>query len=131
VLSHKLAELEKWNEERRAAAAYYQEALAGIGDLRLPPVATGSQPVWHLYVVRTADPESLATSLRERGVGGGRHYPDPVHLTGAYAYLGYGAGAFPVAEALARECLSLPMFPGITEQQLDRVAEGVRALFDG
>jgi dTDP-4-amino-4,6-dideoxygalactose transaminase len=131
VLSHKLAELEKWNEERRAAAAYYQEALAGIGDLRLPPVATGSQPVWHLYVVRTADPESLATSLRERGVGSGRHYPDPVHLTGAYAYLGYGAGAFPVAEALARECLSLPMFPGITEQQLDRVAEGVRAFFDG
>lgn len=131
VLAHKLAELDEWNVERRAAAAYYQEALAGIGDLRLPPVAPGSDPVWHLYVVRTADPETLGTSLREHGVGSGRHYPDPVHLTGAYAHLGYQAGAFPVAESLARECLSLPMFPGITEQQLDRVVDAVRSFFDG
>ncbi len=81
--------------------------------------------MWHLYVVRTADPEALATFLRERGIGTGRHYPEPVHLTEAYARLGYRPGEFPVAEALARECLSLPIFPGITEPQLEAVAGGV------
>ena len=131
VLTHKLPLLNAWNGERRAAARHYGEALRGVGDLRLPPVAQGSDPVWHLYVVRTADPEAMATFLRERGIGTGRHYPDPVHLTEAYGGLGYRSGQFPVAEALARECLSLPMFPGITEAQLEAVAIGVRAFFGG
>jgi dTDP-4-amino-4,6-dideoxygalactose transaminase len=131
VLSHKLPWLDGWNEQRRAAAAFYAEALAGVGDLRLPAIASGSAPVWHLYVVRTADPTALALFLRERGVGTGRHYPDPVHLTDAYRSLGYAQGEFPVAEALARECLSLPIFPGIEEEQLAAVVEGVRSFFDG
>ena len=131
VLLHKLPLLDRWNDERRQAARYYAEALAGVGDLVLPPVARGSSPVWHLYVVRTADPETLATSLCEHGIGTGRHYPEPVHLTAAYGHLGYRRGEFPVAEALARGCLSLPIFPGITEAQLETVAAGVRAFFDG
>jgi len=131
VLSLKLPLLDGWNEQRRVAAAYYEDQLAGMGDLRLPPTATGSAPVWHLYVVRTADPGALALYLRERGVGTGRHYPDPVHLTDAYAWLGYREGDFPVAEALSRECLSLPIFPGISEAQLAAVVEGVRAFFNG
>ena len=131
VLLHKLPLLDRWNEERRQAAYYYAEALAGVGDLVLPRVARGSSPVWHLYVVRTADPETLATSLREHGIRTGRHYPEPVHLTAAYGHLGYRPGEFPVAEALARECLSLPIFPGITEAQLEAVAAGVRVFFDG
>jgi len=131
VLSRKLTYLDEWNGQRRAAAAFYGEALRGVGDLALPPVAAGSHHVWHLYVVRTAKPEELAVFLRERGIGTGRHYPYPVHLTDAYAALGYRAGAFPVAEALCRECLSLPMFPGISEAQLTAVADGVRAFFDG
>ena len=131
VLSHKLPELDAWNDRRREAAAFYTDALADVGDLRLPPVAADSAPVWHLFVVRTGDPEALATWLRERGIGTGRHYPHPVHLTDAYAPLGYRAGEFPVAEALARECLSLPMFPGITEQQLAAVCDAVRTFFDG
>lgn len=131
VLSHKLPWLDGWNEQRRTAAAFYAEALAGVGDLRLPTIASGSAPVWHLYVVRTADPTALALFLRERGVGTGRHYPDPVHLTDAYRSLGYRQGDFPVAEALARECLSLPIFPGIEEEQLAAVVEGVRSFFDG
>jgi dTDP-4-amino-4,6-dideoxygalactose transaminase len=131
VLSHKLPALEDWNDQRREAAASYTDALSGVGDLRLPSVAEDSTPVWHLYVVRTSDPEALATWLRERGIGTGRHYPYPVHLTGAYASLGHRAGDFPVAEALARECLSLPMFPGITEQQLAAVCDAVRTFFDG
>jgi dTDP-4-amino-4,6-dideoxygalactose transaminase len=130
VLLQKLAQLDAWNEQRRAAAAYYGEALAGIGDLTLPPVAPGSEPVWHVYVVRTADPEGLATFLRERGIGTGRHYPHPPHLCDAYASLGYRRGHFPVAEALADECLSLPIFPGIREEQLDAVSTAIAAYFD-
>jgi dTDP-4-amino-4,6-dideoxygalactose transaminase len=129
VLAHNLPHLERWNDERRQAAGWYAEALAGTGDLRLPPVAPGSDPVWHLYVVRTADPESLGEHLRREGIGVGRHYPVPVHLSPAYAHLGHGPGAFPVAEAIARECLSLPIYPGITESQVGRVADAVASYF--
>ena len=131
VLEHKLPLLDGWNDDRRDAARFYGEALDGVGDLALPPVPAESSPVWHLYVIRTARPEALATFLRERGIGTGRHYPEPVHLTAAYAHLGHRPGEFPVAETLARECLSLPIFPGITEQQLGAVVDNMRAFFDG
>jgi dTDP-4-amino-4,6-dideoxygalactose transaminase len=131
VLEHKLPLLDEWNRQRRDAAARYGELLAGVGDLVLPAVAAGSEPVWHLYVVRTAEPASLAAFLRARKIATGRHYPDPVHLTSAYAQLGYAAGDFPNAEALARECLSLPIFPGITQSQLETVAVAIRGYFDG
>lgn len=129
VLELKLRLLDGWNEERRAAARFLSEGLATVGDLVLPAVAPGSEPVWHLYVVRTADPDRLGAFLRERGVASGRHYPEPVHLTKPYAGLGYASGAFPVAELLARDGLSLPIFPGISEAQLTAVVEGVRAYF--
>ena len=129
VLLHKLPLLDGWNEQRRQVARFYGQALAGVGDLTLPPVPEGSDPVWHLYVVRTESPERLAGFLAERGVGSGRHYPEPVHLSAAYADLGYRAGAFPVTEALAGETLSLPIFPGMSEEQLDAVADAVRAYF--
>ena len=111
------------------AATARRWSASAISDCRRCPLT--ANPVWHLYVVRTADPERLAVFLRERGIGTGRHYPEPVHLTGAYAGLGYREGEFPVAEALSRECLSLPIFPGITEAQLDAVVAAVRAYFDG
>ena len=100
-----------------------------MGDLRLPPVAAGSDPVWHLYVVRTRDPEALASHLEARGIGTGRHYPEPPHLSQAFAWLGYGAGSFPVTERIAREVLSLPLFPGITEAQLAAVTEAIADYF--
>jgi len=131
VLARKLALLDGWNDDRRQVAMFYREALNGVGDLVLPTVVAGSDPVWHVYVVRTAAPDGLAAYLRERGVGSGRHYPAPVHLTTAYDYLGHRPGEFPVAEALARECLSLPIFPGITEMQLAYVVDCVREFFDG
>jgi dTDP-4-amino-4,6-dideoxygalactose transaminase len=131
VLLRKLPLLDGWNEERRATAAFYAARLDGVGDLVLPPVPQGSEPVWHLYVVRTADPDALAAFLAERGVGAGRHYPQPPHLTNAYAWLGHRRGAFPVAEALADECLSLPVYPGIGEARLDAVATAVEAFFRG
>jgi dTDP-4-amino-4,6-dideoxygalactose transaminase len=129
TLLAKLPLLEEWNAERCAIAALYHEALADVGDLTLPGVPPESSPVWHLYVVRTADPDGLAGHLTQTGVATGRHYPEPPHLSRAYAELGYREGAFPVAEAIARSCLSLPVFPGMTESQVLRVVEGVSSWF--
>jgi len=129
VLSHKLPLLDGWNEDRRAQARYYSDALDGVGDLKLPRVAPDSEPVWHLYVVRTAEPPRLAEFLQERGVATGRHYPEPPHLSKAYAHLGHREGSFPVAEAMGRECLSLPVFPGLRDEQLEAVVAGVEAFF--
>jgi dTDP-4-amino-4,6-dideoxygalactose transaminase len=131
VLLRKLPLLDGWNRRRRAVAAFYRHALAGIGDLRLPPVPPGSEPVWHLYPVRTGRRDELAAFLRERGIGVGMHYPEPPHLSAAYAGLGYRPGEFPVTEALARELLSLPIYPGISEAQLQTVVGAVAAYFDG
>jgi dTDP-3-amino-3,4,6-trideoxy-alpha-D-glucose transaminase len=130
VLLRKLPHLDEWNAQRRAAADLYAEGLAGIGDLILPDVGDRGQ-VWHLFVIRTADRDGLAEHLGDRGIGSGRHYPEPPHLSAAYAHLGFGPGAFPVAERLAEDGLSLPIFPGITEAQVEQVVEGVRAWFDG
>jgi dTDP-4-amino-4,6-dideoxygalactose transaminase len=131
VLTRKLPRLDDWNESRRAAARYYSERLDGVGDLRLPPTPYGSDPVWHLYGIRTADPGRLAEHLAAAGIASGRHYPKPPHLTLAYASLRLRRGAFPIAEALADEGLSLPIFPGMTEEQLASVVGSVREFFDG
>jgi dTDP-4-amino-4,6-dideoxygalactose transaminase len=131
VLVRKLAYLDAWNDERRVVAERYLEALTGVGDLVLPPVAEGSKPVWHVFVVRTGDPEGLAEHLRAEGIQTGRHYPQPPHLSGAYSELGYAPGAFPISERLARECLSLPIFPGMRESEVARVVESVRSWFAG
>jgi dTDP-4-amino-4,6-dideoxygalactose transaminase len=129
VLLHKLPHLARWNEERRVLADAYRERLDGVGDLRLPPVPTGSDPVWHLFVVRTASPERLQAFLADRRVGTGRHYPEPVHLADAYAWLGIRAGAFPVSESLARKVLSLPIL-GMTLDQVDAVVDAISDYFD-
>jgi dTDP-4-amino-4,6-dideoxygalactose transaminase len=129
VLLHKLPELERWNEERRSVAQAYTSVLEGIGDLVLPSVPEGSEPVWHLYVVRTAAPERLAAFLGERGIGSGRHYPEPAHLSPAYRWLGYERGSFPVTERLAGELLSLPIFPGMSEEQVDAVVRAISEYF--
>jgi dTDP-4-amino-4,6-dideoxygalactose transaminase len=129
VLNLKLPLLDGWNASRAAAATWYGDSLSGIGDLVLPAVAPHSSPVWHLYVVRTADPDGLAECLRARGIGTGRHYPVPAHLAPAYAGLGFREGAFPVAESLSRACLSLPMFPGIEQSQVAAVADAIAQYF--
>src|SRR3954469_3605256 len=129
VLSQKLPLLDGWNDQRRAAAALYSEALADVGDIELPAVAPNSDPVWHLYVIRTADPQALALHLRDRQVGSGFHYPEAAHLSKAYRGLGHGSGLFPLAEEGAGRVLSLPMFPGITGSQVEAVVEGVRSYF--
>ena len=129
VLLRKLPLLDEWNAGRRTVAEWYRQALADVGDLILPAVGAGSDPVWHVYVVRTRDPLALADHLRAHGVQTGRHYPEPPHLSSAYADLGYGHGAYPVAEALGREVLSLPMFTGMTAQQVETTAAAIADFF--
>jgi dTDP-4-amino-4,6-dideoxygalactose transaminase len=131
VLLRKLPLLSAWTEERRAIADVYSEALAGVGDLRLPPVPPGSKPVWHLYEIRTRRADELAAFLAGRGIETGRHYPTPVHLTPAFAHLGYGPDAFPVSEALAVELISLPIYPGLGDDRLGAVLTAIREFFDG
>jgi len=131
VLRHKLPHLDEANESRHTAAAFYAHELEGVGDLLLPQILPGSAPVWHLYVVRTAGRDRLAEFLRNRGIGTGLHYPQPVHLAPAYAWLGHRDGEFPVAEQLARDVLSLPMFPGISEEQLQTVVVAICEYFAG
>jgi dTDP-4-amino-4,6-dideoxygalactose transaminase len=129
VLGHKLPLLNGWNDDRRAAAGYYSAALEGVGDVRPLPVPEESDPVWYLYPLRTDSAERMQAFLSERGIGTGRHYSQPPHLSAAYASLGHGRGSFPVAEALSDQLVSLPMFPGITEAQLARVVDEVREYF--
>ena len=130
VLSEKLRLLDDCNERRRVAAAAYCDKLAGVGDFTLPTEVEGSHHVWHLFTVRTADPVALGDHLASRGISTGRHYPEPPHLSPAFAHLGYREGSFPVAEAIARETLSLPIYPGISEEHVDLVARGVTSYFD-
>jgi len=129
MLAEKLPLLDEWNELRREAAQYYTRELAGLDAVTIPTVPEGSNPVWHLYVIRVADPVALAAFLADRSIQTGRHYPEPPHLSQAYSHLAYREGSFPVAEALGRECLSLPVFPGMREEQLEAVAAGVEAFF--
>ena len=125
VLRAKLARLGAWNEARRAAAARYDELLAGLDVVR-PVTAPGNVHVWHLYVVRVpARRDEVLGKLNADGIGAGIHYPVPVHLTPAFAHLGYGFGAFPHAERAATEILSLPIYPQITANQQEIVVNAL------
>jgi len=132
VLNAKLARLAGWNQLRRDAADRYAQLLVDVPDVRVPVTADGNVHVWHLYVVRVPKRYDVLAGLQQRGVGAAIHYPHPVHLHPAFAYLGHGTGDFPVAEIAADQILSLPIFPGITEEQqvtvVDALRETVRTL---
>jgi dTDP-4-amino-4,6-dideoxygalactose transaminase len=123
VLSAKLKRLDTWNRERREAAARYDALLAGVDGVRLPVTLEGNEHAWHLYVIRVDRRDEVLRRLNENGVGAGIHYPVPVHLQPAFRSLGHAAGSFPVTERSADQILSLPMYPGITAAQQERVAE--------
>jgi dTDP-4-amino-4,6-dideoxygalactose transaminase len=127
VLSAKLRRLEGWNAARRAAAARYDELLSGLADVGLPRTLMGNEHVWHLYVVRVPDRDRVLKELHAAEIGAGIHYPVPVHLTPAFAYLGYTGGAFPNAEQAAGQILSLPLFAEITAEQQERVTSALSA----
>jgi dTDP-4-amino-4,6-dideoxygalactose transaminase len=124
VLRVKLRYLEEWTEARRAHAAAYNQVLSDCG-LQLPAEAHGNRHVYHVYAVLSAQRDQLHEALNARGVQTGIHYPIPVHLMPAYADLNYQRGDFPVAERIADEELSLPMFPELTEAQIAGVSEAI------
>lgn len=114
VLRAKLRRLDNWNAARRAGAARYSEQLAEVPGVRVPTVRPGNEDVWHLYVVQVDERARVLAELTAAGIGAAIHYPTPLHLTAAYAGLGYRQGQFPVAEAAGDRILSLPMFPHLT-----------------
>ncbi len=120
ILGVKLRHLEAWTEARRAHAHRYTQLLNAIG-ARTPAELPHVRHVYHVYAVRSAERDELQKVLNAAGVQTGIHYPIPVHLQPAYADLGYRAGDFPQAEAAAREVLSLPMFPEMTDAQIQEV----------
>jgi dTDP-4-amino-4,6-dideoxygalactose transaminase len=122
VLRVKLRALPGWNARRAAIAARYSAALPALA----PQVPAWAGPAWHLYVIRVTNREHVRTVLREAGIHTGVHYPVPLHLQPAYRDLGYGAEAFPVAEAAAREVLSLPLYPELSDADADRVIDALR-----
>jgi len=130
VLRVKLRHLEKWTEARRAHAARYRALLPGCG-VEIPAEAAGARHVYHVYAVRSARREAIMKGLGEQGIQTGIHYPIPVHLQPAYADPAYGPGTFPHAEKAAAEVTSLPMYPELTEAQLQLVADGLRGLAHG
>jgi dTDP-4-amino-4,6-dideoxygalactose transaminase len=128
TLGVKLAHLEKWTNERRRVAHHYHELLKDT-PLQLPHEASYAQSAWHLYVVRHPRRDELKKFLDDNGVGCALHYPLPLHLQKCYANLGHKAGDFPLAEKAARECLSLPIFPELTDAQIQRVATVIKKFF--
>ena len=127
VLSAKLRRLAGWNASRRAAAARYDDLLAGIDEVVRPRTLPGNEHVWHLYVVRVPNRDQVLKELQAGGIGAGIHYPVPVHLTPAFAGLGYPEGSFPVTEQAAGQLLSLPLFAEISPAQQARVADALKS----
>jgi len=130
-LRAKLEYLDGWNAQRRRVAQWYRQALADVTDVVLPQEVPYGEHVYHLFVVRTPDRDALRQHLADHDIGTGLHYPVPLHRQRAYAHLGLPEGMLPVTERTAAECLSLPMFPEMTEGQVGRVAEVVRDFFRG
>ena len=126
VLGVKLKYLEAWTEARRSHAAEYTRRLTGTA-ASAPTERPASRHVYHQYVVRVPERDAWRAALTEAGVQTGVHYPIPVHLQPAYADLGYSRGDFPIAEQAAAEVLSLPMFPEMTDQQIESIATVFRA----
>jgi dTDP-3-amino-3,4,6-trideoxy-alpha-D-glucose transaminase len=127
ILSVKLGHLDEANQRRREAGERLTKALAGSSVITPAAVPEGRDHVFHLYVVRSEHRDALREHLEAEGVASAIHYPTPIHLQPAYADLGQGPGSLPVAERLAGEICSLPIFPGIEPAEIDRVAEAVAA----
>ena len=129
LLRRKLTRLDGWNEERRLLGAALRHGLDGAVEAVRPPLAEGDH-VYHLFVVRCADRDGLREHLASSGVASAIHYPVPIHRTGAYASLGLAPGSLPASERLAGQICSLPIFPGMSTEQLARILDAVSA-WDG
>ncbi len=129
VLNVKMKYIGEWTEMRRTNAEKYNVLLGEIEQVITPSELKGVKHVYHLYVVRVKDREKLQNFLKENEIATGLHYPIPLHITQAYAFLGYKKGDFPVAEKLANEILSLPMYPELAKEQIEYVCEKIKAFY--
>jgi dTDP-4-amino-4,6-dideoxygalactose transaminase len=129
VLSAKLPHLAQWSEKRRQNAAYYDEALAGIPQVRTPFVDPANVSIFNQYTLRVERRDELQKHLNERKIGNSVYYPLPLHLQPCFEYLGYREGQCPEAERAAREVISIPIYPELTRPQLDEVADAIRGFY--
>ena len=125
VLGVKLKHLNEWTQQRRRVAQRYSALLAGT-PLQLPHESDHLESAWHLYVIRHPLRDEIKKHLEANRIGCALHYPLPLHLQKCYGHLGHKAGDFPAAEKAARECLSLPIYPELTEEQIRRVAKVIQ-----
>jgi len=135
ILNVKLPHLSEWNQQRNTAAKHYDSLLIPLQNKGIIPIQNQSCEghIYHLYVIRITENcpisrETLQTKLGELGIQTGIHYPIPCHLQPAYQHLGYQAGDFPVSEKLAKQILSLPMYPGISQTQIKQVVQAIEDL---
>lgn len=129
ILGVKLKYLEFWTAQRRAIAGKYRIMLEDVADIVLPREMDYAGHVYHLFVIQCKDRQALQSALAEANIATGLHYPVPLHLQTCFTNLGYRNGNFPIAEQLASQCLSLPLFPEMTDEQVEYVSLRIRAHF--
>ena len=129
ILSVKLKYISGWNEKRIKNAILYNKLLADVDGVAIPQICKNAKHVFHLYVIRATNRETLQKHLAEKGISTGIHYPTPLPLLPAYRYLNHTPSDFPVASGYMDKILSLPMFPELTEEQIQYVAEKIRLYF--
>jgi len=128
-LEIKLKHLDAWNSERQKISQWYYEGLADVSDILLPVIAPKCNSVFHQFIILTDRRETLQNHLKEKGIVTLIHYPIPPHLQPAYAHLPFKKGDFPIAERLADEMLSLPIYPGLTQNEVQRVCQAIGDFF--
>jgi len=131
ILRKKLVHLEDWNKQRRAHAAYYTKCFRGCESVITPEILADRNSVFHIYAVRVNKRQKLQKYLLDNGIVTLIHYPVPLHLAGAFSYLKYKKGDFPIADKFADELLSLPMYPELTDAQIEYVANKIKIFYSG
>ena len=129
VLNVKIKHIDKWTNGRRHVAQIYRELLRDVEEVKVPMEMPYAKHVYHLFEIRVPNREDLANYLKEKGIDTGLHYPMPLHLQKAYKYRGYKEGDFPVAEKCCKEILSIPVFPEMTDEQIEYVAGSIKSYY--
>lgn len=129
ILRIKLKSLDEWNGKRRENAEKYCEFLSEVMEISIPREKDFGKHVYHLYIIRCENRDALQDYLNSKGISTGLHYPLPAHLQRAYQYLGYKKGHFPITEKYAKKIISLPMFPELTEKQIEYVCNNIKEFF--
>lgn len=129
VLGVKMKYLNDWTNKRREVAKKYKSLLSELKNIILPAEMAYAKHVYHLFVIQAEKRDKLQTYLNENGISTGLHYPIPLHMQKCFANLGYKKGDFPVTEKLAENCLSLPMFPEMTDEQISYVCGKIKEFY--